>query len=69
MTPKEKAEELYNKYYQFIADSSYPEEMAKLCALIAVEDIIHSLVIIPFGMQYINAIDYWEEVKEEIKNL
>jgi hypothetical protein len=40
MTPKEKAKELVDKYYQKCADSSYPDDMAKDCALIAVDDIL-----------------------------
>jgi hypothetical protein len=40
MTPKEKAKELIDKYYQKYADSSYPDNMAKDCALIAVNDIL-----------------------------
>jgi signal recognition particle subunit SEC65 len=43
MTPKEKAEELYYKYYQIVADCGYPEEKAKQCALIAVDEIINHI--------------------------
>lgn len=35
MTSKEKADELVNKFYQNItADSAYPNDMAKECALL-----------------------------------
>lgn len=40
MTPKEKAEELVNKFYQKVADGAYLEENAKDCALIAVDEIM-----------------------------
>ena len=67
LTPKEKAEELYWKYFQKCADSSYPDNMAKECALIAVDEIIDAL---DFN-QWQNAkqIDYWKEVKQEIEKL
>jgi hypothetical protein len=37
---KEKADELYNKYYQLTADSSYPDSMAKQCSLIAINEML-----------------------------
>ena len=74
MTPKEKAIELYNKFYN---TSSHPHHVesrknnAKQCALIAVDEILQvlqkghptDLVLIPMDM-----IDYWLEVKREIEN-
>jgi hypothetical protein len=36
MTPVEKADELYWRYYQLVADSSHPENLARELALIAV---------------------------------
>jgi hypothetical protein len=60
MTPKEKAEELVNKYWDDIPDLFFEE--AKECALIAV-DLVLSL----------NDIDgeysYYLEVKQEIEKL
>jgi hypothetical protein len=69
MTPKEKAKELYFKYYQQVADGSYPEYNAKQCALIAVDEIIKE-----YGTYYKVEVDgkyvsYWKEVKQEILNL
>ena len=66
MEAKEKAKELYWKYYQKVADSSYPENLSKHCALIAVEEILKSNVVwyegsIPYK--------YWQEVKKEILKL
>ena len=63
MTPIEKAEELWNKYFQKCADSSYPYNMAQECALIAVDEILDMLI----GSTA--TIDYWKEVKEEIIKL
>jgi hypothetical protein len=59
MTPKEKAQELYWKYYQKVADSSYPEDLSKQCALIAVYEIMKETLDIYF----------WKEVKQEIQKL
>jgi len=64
MTPKEKAIELFNKYYylfpeKFIIDFGYKE--SKQCALIAVDEILSWC-----GTADIR---YWQEVKQEIENL
>ena len=37
---KEKADELFNKYYQLSADSAYPYNMAKQCSLIAINEML-----------------------------
>jgi hypothetical protein len=65
MRTKEKAKELFNKYYQKCADSSYPEYMAKDCALIAVDEIIKEVNQNFTSDRYA----YWQEVKEEIEKL
>ena len=67
MTPKEKADELYWKYYLKVADSSYPEDLSKQCALIAVNLLLDTksfLISIP-----LQDYKYWEEVKQEIEKL
>ena len=67
MTPKEKAEELFNKYCYAIrteeTDSAYWTNIiyAKNCALIAVDEILKS----PTPKQE----KYWQEVKNEINKL
>ena len=62
MTPKEKAEQLLNRFY---FDTTLNElEASKECALIAVDEIIEIL------SKDINPIvNYWFEVKREIENL
>ena len=73
LTPKEKAEELYSKYYNRIEHTLSEEyspheiDVVKQCALIAVDEIIDAL---DFN-QWQNAkqIDYWQEVKQEIEIL
>jgi hypothetical protein len=73
MTPKEKAEELINKFFQYNYriewDSDKNEwvhynESAKQCALIAVDEIL-SVVWINLN----DDVDYWAEVKQEIEKL
>ena len=66
MTPKEKAKELFDKYY--IVCQEFTEEIqcsiqAKQCALIAVNEIIN----VTTGLKgWIDGFQYWEEVKKEI---
>ena len=64
MTPKEKAEELYNKMYNFnMLEGSYQmsREVSKWSALIAVETVILNC--------YEEEEYYWQEVKQEIEKL
>jgi hypothetical protein len=68
MTPKEKAEELIDKFTidlrPFSEYGEWSEHQAKQCALIAVDEIIYVLD------QYIDPVRrYWEEVKLEIQKL
>jgi len=69
MTPKEKAIELYNKFYN---TSSHPHHIesrkdnAKKYALIAVDEILDVLNGEDFSR---NAIVFWTSVKQEIEAL
>lgn len=71
MTPKEKAEELVDKFTQTNGNAFF----AKECALIAVDEIINSSPArspINDGsdaMPHFRAVKYWEQVKEEIEKL
>jgi len=69
MTPKEKAEELVNKYYQRVADGSAPEDNAKQCALIAVDEILNQDTSIYDKTEAMYHLEYWGNVKEEIEAL
>jgi len=60
MTPKEKAEELIDKFTQTNGNSFF----AKECALIAVDEILK----LELQEVYQNS-DYWQEVKQEIEKL
>jgi hypothetical protein len=67
MTPKEKAEELVERmtvhHWTDVCDS----EGAKQCALIAVDEILHSL---SYKISSnIEELDYYNEVRKEIENL
>jgi hypothetical protein len=68
METRETAIELYNKFYN---TSSHPhhvetrQQIAKQCALIAVDEIIKELK--NFGLKY--SVEWWEEVKKEIEKL
>jgi hypothetical protein len=84
MTPKEKAEELYNKMYgetpirAIISEIEKDKQCAKQCALIAVYEIIK---VCPYisknnctSLEQVRADDiefseYWQEVKQEIEKL
>lgn len=82
MTPKEKAIELVDKYWQlnYDWDGTTKEGWAKDGALIAVDEIINCSPFRPTAEQvggkaqglYENVmfpINYWNEVKQEIENL
>ena len=61
MTPKEKANELVYKHFEFVEAWSVSNQIenAKQCALITVNEII----------EYIILSEYWVEVKTEIKKI
>jgi hypothetical protein len=66
MTPKEKAEELLDKY---IVVSPMYFEQVKQCALIAVDEILHELIYKNPSASAIERIEYWQKVKNEIKRI
>jgi hypothetical protein len=70
MTPKEKAEELYSKYYNRIEHSlsedvsGFEKDIVKHCALIAVDEILKAAKDVDEF-----ADNYWLQVKQEIEKL
>lgn len=63
MTPKEKADELVTRMFNTqIEPCSW--RRAKVCALIAVDEILTNKGILLIGSR-----KYWEEVKQEIEKL
>ena len=75
MTPKQKAEQLVDKYLDEIPANTNTEfnafaeldlSCSKRCALIAVDEIIQALDDVLFPNPFRQ---YWEEVKKEIEKL
>jgi hypothetical protein len=71
MTPKEKAEELVDKFYpratSYSSDRKNQNENAKQCALIAVDELIKLYEILKPHRGF--KISYLDEVKQEINKL
>lgn len=67
MTPKEKAEELVNKFIETNGNRFFPKE----CALIVVDEIINTDMLIDEDtwVEKPSYLEYWEKVKQEINNL
>jgi hypothetical protein len=76
MTPKEKAKELFDKYF-LLSESATDKNLgwvisvlnkglSKQCALIAVDEVLNFINTDAFS--YTNE-EYWEEVKQEIEKL
>ena len=62
MTPKEKAQELFDKILNEIDKTCDDYFTAKQCALIVVDEVLGFL-------SYESHIKYWQEVKQEIEAL
>ncbi len=71
MTPKEKAKELFNKYWGLllIHNVSHRKLFTKECALIAVDEILDDDVFDMSEELFENRINYWEQVKKEIEKI
>ena len=72
MTPKEKAEKLYNNFYNTSSHQHHVEsrkDNAKQCALIAVDEILKENLELPDEPETVVRYLFWQEVKQEIENL
>ena len=78
MTPKNKARELVKKFrmYAFTSDYDYAENgaeneyyNAEKCAIIAVDEILDANPMYYTGFEYEINLEYWQQVKTEIKKL
>jgi len=75
MTPKEKAIELYNKYEVLGKDFTRGvsmKEFSKECALIAVDEILHTAPMMhkeDFDSGDLTIKEFYQEVKQEIEKL
>lgn len=68
MTPQGKAYDIWQKMMN--ADVLVDSISAKQCALVAVQEIIEKLVELSDGkFTYINDVQYYQEVKQEIEKL
>lgn len=72
MTPKEKADELFKQYYSYLKanlmDDKEAWEDAKVCALIAVDEVLFVLNEIDSTEQW-NASWFYNQVKQEIDGI
>ena len=74
MTPKEKAEELVNKFFNYCSYEDWEgkeghKENMKQCALIAVDELIKESEMNHLFLNAGVSIYYWQEVKQEILKL
>jgi len=69
MTPKEKAKELINKYFDVIPHRHTSRKLAKKCAIIAVEEIMEATQKFTLKGKSHPIYVYYEEVKQEIEKL
>jgi len=67
MTPKEKADELFNKMDMIIYTDQDHDSQCKRCAIIAVDEIIKSWDNDLY--EICGASEYWKEVRKEIEKL
>jgi hypothetical protein len=61
VTPKEKALRLMGKFENALT--------IKDCAKVTIDEMLDAIKFMPYGVQYLSARDYFEEVKEEINKL
>ncbi len=76
MEAKDKAKELVQCYLYKVIEFAYAEtdykELAKQCALIAVDEILNNFGLQTTGQTFYTeyrAVEYWKEVKQEIEKL
>jgi hypothetical protein len=73
MTPKEKAKELYLKFYSKIPsiqdEGQMQDEASKQCALIAVDEMISEAARMKSSYMGRKRYEYLQEVKKEIEKL
>ena len=72
MTPKEKAEEIFDKYWTLIAykiEGSVGRLVIKQCALIAVDEMLTWFKAHSYSNKNYDAFVFYNEVKQEIEKL
>ena len=72
MTPKQKANELIDKFrveiLSFLGDTM-KDKNAKRCALVAVDELIKIHYLLTTTQDTSPSINYWKDVKQELENL
>ncbi len=69
MTPKEKAEELINRYLKVLAGGMYDvKEEAEKCALVCVDTILKDVGAKDWELDTATNTNYWQDVETELKN-
>jgi hypothetical protein len=66
MTPKEKADSIFQQMYKILWHTNAEPIHCKECALIAVDEIINT---IESQADELSKISYWQQVKKEIEKL
>ena len=72
MTPKEKAQELVDKFRNEILsflNDRIKDQNAKRCALVAVDELIKIHYLLTTTHDTSPSINYWKEVKQELDKL
>lgn len=70
MTPKEKAEELINRYLKVLAGGMYDVRgEAKKCALVCVDTILKGVGAKDWELDTATETNYWQDVKTELSLL
>ena len=67
MTPKEKAEELVEKFHNYTYSQTY--ELAQECAIIVANEFLDYDMMDMSEEYFGKHIEFWEQVKQEIINL
>ena len=74
MTPKEKAKELVDKFYNIDSDSEMYDDFtmkifyAQRCALICVDEVLKEILSTP-NVYELDTYYYWIKIKQEINKL
>jgi hypothetical protein len=71
LSPKDKAKELFDKYYRYEYSTHVGEVWysSKQCALICCNEILEGLAIGSFATTSLDVYEYWQQVKAEIEKL
>ena len=67
MTPKEKAQELVNKYLPIVNGAIWVKPKIKECALITVNEILKENLELPDEPETVIRYLFWQKVKNEIE--